>query len=291
MKFKYLWLLTAVVFLAGLAVFSCAGGDDDDDNNDTSGTPDDDDDDDNNDDNDDNDNDDDNNDDDDDNLVVQAVQQGDCRDDAEPDKAIWDPTVDPTDVIQVTWEDGVLKIEDLFAYVNCCVELDVEVEQTGQTVHVMEWDVGTPCDCDCPIDFYYEIHNITSNNITLTVARDGGASLVEMELELGSQNKKWIIPFIEVFTGISGDPFQVRIAACGLYNLDDQQFFISGAGQIIHVYTWDWYDLDNPGTPNPSCQVPVNLPVESLSPGTYLFGAPSNDGGDWGMLTFEGEIE
>jgi hypothetical protein len=289
MKTKWFLLITLLVVSFALAL-ACGGGDDDDD--DATGDDDDDDDDDNNDD-------DTAGDDDDDqpgNLTVSSLDQGVCLDDAET-KAVWDPYADPTDVVQVAWEGGVLKVENLFAYVNCCAEMEVTADAAGSTVTITEIEGGEPCDCMCPMDLAYEIDGLAEGNITLNIERQtmdkGQADIFSLDLELGSANVKWFVPFGEVLLAgdTAADPFELRFAACNLYHMEDQVFMVRNAGNLVHLFAYDWLDIDNPGSFMPNCQTPVWVTVGSLASGDYTFGAPSYNEGAWSMLTVEATIE
>ena len=293
MKANWLWLLLGLALVFGLAM-ACGGGDDDDDDN-AAGDDDNNGDDDSGDDDDDNDDNDDSGDDD---LGVQNASQSDCLDDAEGKVEIWDPMEDPIDVVQVAWDNGVLKIEDLFAYANCGFELEVAVALEGNVVTVTENDIGTPADCMCPFNLNYEITGIPAGDYTLRIERTSlkakaGSEIFEFALTLGADNFKWYVPYIELFA--SGDtttqPYQARIAACNLYHLEDQRFYVSGSGDLYHVFAYDWYDLDNPGSYDPTCQIPVMVDIGNLDAGSYYFGAPSYNEGEWSMLTFEADIE
>ncbi|MDP8225719.1 MAG: hypothetical protein P9L99_20330 [Candidatus Lernaella stagnicola] len=260
------WFLILTILLAAFAmIIACGGGDDDDDDDDTPGV-----------------------------VSVSAVNQSACLDDAES-KAIWDPYADPIDVVQVAWDDGVLKVEDLFAYVNCCAEMAVTADAAGSQVTITEVEGGEPCDCMCPIDLTYEIDGLTGGSITLTVQRSSfdtkvTYSVFQLDLELGATNKKWVVPLVDLFTNVEGNaPFQVRYAACEMYNLPDQQFMVRSYGDSYHVFSYDWYDIDNPGTPDPNCQIPVTIDIDTLDAGDYHFGAPLYDRNteEWDQLNFD----
>lgn len=231
-------------------------------------------------------------------LTADNVTYGVCLDDAEA-KDLWDARTDPTNVVQVTWEDGLLKIDDLFAYVNCCAKLAVDVAASGNTVTVTESDIGVLCDCVCPIDFHYEINGITSNQITLVVKRDdpdtsGTFTVAELDLDLGDSDKTWFIPFVEVFAANGGtsaqDPVILRYAACDLYNGEDQQFSVRENDDEFFVYGYDWKFLDNPGTPDPGCQIPVSIDLGTLSSGSYFFGTPNYHDSAWSLMTADLDI-
>jgi hypothetical protein len=289
MKTKWFFLLLALAVSMGL-LFAC--GDDDDDDN----AGDDDDNDDNN----------DTDDDDDDdttsgNLDVGGLTQSACLDGADGSKdEPWDPEEDPIDVVLVSWNNGVLTIEDKFAYVNCGFELAVEANLEGGVVTVKEIGNGTVADCVCPFDLAYEITGITGDQITLRIERqDVGTtstySIFELpDLSLNAGNRQWYVPFVEVF--LAGDPgtqpFQVRYGACNMYHQEDQVFMVRQEGTLFHVFSYDWFDLDDPGEYDPNCQIPVWIEVGNLAAGSYHFGAPSYeiDSETWSMLNFEVEI-
>jgi len=286
----FLILLAIVISMFALAACGGSGGGDDDDNQGDDDAGDDD--------SGDDDADDDVDDDLSGNLTVDNVSAGDCLDGAGEKDEPWDPLSDPTNVVEVTWEDGVLKIDDLFAYVNCGVELEVEANAEANVVTVEENDVGSPYDCWCPFNFHYEISDITADAIQLVVKRNGeGAfTLVELTLPLGSANKKWFIPLVEVFFANGGtsasDPVILSYAACNLYHLDDQQIYVSQNGNNFFAYGYDWYDVDNPGDYVPTCQMPVSIELGAQPSGDYFFGAPTHnlDIDEWSMLTAVLEI-
>ncbi len=272
---RHTLLILFVFVITTTLFFACGGGGDDDDDS----------------------GDDDASDDDDDaadddvsgDVTVGNISTGECLDGAgkaEP----WDPTADPTNVVEVTWQDGVLQIDDRFAYVNCGVELAVTATLESGTLTVTEIDNGMPADCVCPFNFHYEISDITANQITLVVNRagEGGFQVAELVLPLGDANKKWFIPFVEVFMATGGtsatDPVILKYAACNLYHLEDQQFFVANRGTNYFVYGYDWFDIDNPGDFVPTCQMPVDIELGALASGSYLFGAPGYED-DWYMMT------
>ena len=297
------YFLLFVLLLAALAVFACDTGDDDD--NDDVDLPEADDDTALADDDDDNDDNDDDNDDDDDNdtspeeVVVTGVNNSACLDGSMPDKddppEPWDPWTDPSDVILLTWQDGVLHVVDQFAFLNCCMELEVAVEAGGGVVTITENDVGAPCFCNCPFNLAYNIEGLEPGDTTIVIDRvedyKTTKRLLELTLPLGAADVAWYVPQVDVFAGVepTPDPFQVSYAACGLYHLEDQQFVVQryDLNPIVRVFAYDWYDLDDPGTPNPACQVPVTVDIGEFDSGTFAFGAPSFDGTDWSMPRFE----
>jgi len=295
MKKTWLAVFCALFLLIGLLI-SCSGGGDDD--NDSGGDDDVADDDSGDDDNADDDNADDDSAVDDDtitgDLTVDNVSQSECLDGANGGgKALWDPMVDPTNVIQVAWQDGVLKVDDFFAYLNCGQTIEAAAEAAGNTVTITETPTGTIMDCYCPFNVHYEVSGIDVDSIQLVVVRESSEkmateTIVELNLPLGAANKQWMIPFVEVFsyagTNTQQDPIIVRYAACRFYHLEDQQFFIRRSGNSYFVQSYDWMDLDNPGTPNEQCQMPVTQEIGVLPPGEYYFFAPSFDDGEWSML-------
>jgi hypothetical protein len=283
-------MLTALLMALGLLLACGGGGGDDDDN---AGDDD-------NDSGDDDAADDDAADDDDDNdtggLTISNVTQSECLDGAGGSKdEPWDPLTDPIDVIQVARENGVVKIEDLFAYANCGFELEVQAEYSGGALIVTEIGNGTIMDCTCPFNFNYEVAGVPDDIFTVQILRQdvGETSTHEVfnsQFSFGAaQNKKWYVPYIEVF--MAGDPgaspFQARIAACYLHHLDDQQFAVREDQGMFHVLAYDWFDLDDPGTPDPNCQMPVWVDIGDLPAGDYHFGAPSFHDDEWSMLTFD----
>ncbi len=225
-------------------------------------------------------------------LTVSNISTGQCLDDTQPpSKATpWDPLADPTNVVEVTWQGGVLKIDDLFSYVNCCVALSVDAAIESNTVTVTETDTGSPCNCNCPFNFHYDVSGITADQIHLVVKRggDSGFTVAELDLPLGATNKKWFIPYVEVFAANGGtsntDPVILAFAACNLYHLADQQIYTQTQPLGIFAYGYDWFDVDNPGNFDPTCQMPVNINLGAMASGVYFFGAPSHNSGVWSLL-------
>jgi hypothetical protein len=280
MKTTWLVLLFALCAAVGV-LFACSSstssGDDDqtnDDDNDASPADDDD------------------NDDDDvspGSLTVENVTQSACLSNS------YDPTTSPIDVVQPSWDKGVLKIENLYAYANCGLKLAVDVTSSGNTVTVTETGTGTAAHCECPYNFSYEIHGIDIPGVTLIIQRqDLGAttpsSIFQLELPLGAENKQWLVPLADAF--MAGDPtvepFTAKYAGCDYYHYSDAVFMVRQDQDMYHVFSYDWYDLDNPGNYDPTCHMPVPVTIGTLAAGNYNFGAPScaKTDGSWSMLTF-----
>jgi len=286
---KKFWLIFILATALSLAFFMACGDDDDDDNDDN----DDDDDDDDNDDNDDNDTGDDDDDDTAGGLTVDNVTQSTCSDDD------WNIRENQSDVIEVTWDDGVLHIDDLFAYVNCGLELDVAAEANGTTITVTENNTGELMDCMCAMDLSYEISGISADAITLVVKRaeedKALNTLAELSLDLTNGNKKWYIPHVSIFAVkfVGEDPpgptdtVYMRYGACDLYNIEDQQFTVKQKGDAIFVYGYDWFNIDSPGSPVEGCQIPVDVEIGVLGDDEIFFGTPSNEDDTWSLLTAE----
>jgi len=292
MNNKWFLLLAALLAFLLLTIACSSGGDDDDSAADDDSGQDDDADDDNADD-DASDDDDDDDDDTSDELTVENTTQSEYLDGADG-KALWNPLVDPTDVVQVAWDNGVLKIEDLFAYVNCGFELEVEAEIGGNNeIRITEIGNGTVADCICPFDFNYEIDGLEPGDYTIVLKRQEVGTTAQYEVfslpfSFGDENKKWYVPYVEIFqAGAIQQPFEVRYAACYMYHAEDQMFMVRGYGSLWHVFSYDWFDIDNPGEPNPNCQMPVNVEIGEMPAGDYTFGAPSFHEDAWEMLTFD----
>jgi hypothetical protein len=226
-------------------------------------------------------------------LTVANVTQSACL------SSDYDPTTSPIDVIQPSWDKGVLKIENLYAYANCGFELAPTVTASGNTVTITEAGTGTAAHCECPYTFNYEIQGIDIPGVTLVVMRQdlGGGAPVEifnLALPLGSENKKWVVPLVDMFAASDppANPFVAMYAACDFYHQADQLFMTRLDQNMYHVISYDWFDIDNPGTPDSNCEMPVQVKLGTLPAGAQHFGAPSYTASTsaWSMTTFDATI-
>jgi hypothetical protein len=211
----------------------------------------------------------------------------------------YDPMTSPIDVILPSWDKGVLKIENLYAYANCGFKLAPTVSVSGNTVTITEAGTGTAAHCECPYTFNYEIQGIDIPGVTLVVMRQdlGGGAPVEifnLALPLGSENKAWVVPYVEVFAAAPPptDPFVAAYAVCYFYHPAEQLLFMTRLDQgLYHAFSYDWYDIDNPGTPHTDC-ASLQVNFGTLPAGAQHFGAPSYTAStsSWSMTTFDATI-
>ncbi|HPM77265.1 MAG TPA: hypothetical protein PK961_09250 [bacterium] len=295
MKYKWLLIMLALALTLSLAL-ACGDDDDDDDDDNDAGDDDDDDD-------DDDTADDDTGDDDDDDVTLTNPNQTACL--AGSDDGTYDPTANPADIVEVTWQNGVLSISDLFAYVNAGFTLGGDVSVAGNTITVTELDTVGGGDSNCVKDLTYQIEGLSEGQYTLVVMRDEGAkaasTIVEITLNLSGGNRAWYVPHVNVFAfKVYGDDelppgptdnVVIRYGACDLYNLADQQFYSREWDGNTTVFSYDWYDLDNPGTPDPNCQIPVEIDFGVLGNTAMHFITPSYYEEEWAVKTLDYPVE
>ena len=199
-------------------------------------------------------------------LTVTNLTTGACS----GDKGFPDPATEPHDMVELTWQNGVLTVTHSAAVLNCGFDLQVAAQQFTSGIKVVETDVGSPANCMCSIDLSYDIEGITPGDYNfeldgLATPLQDASLLAKLDVTLDDgSNWKWGIPTIDLLKAqgtppyTAGDPITIRVNVCYLEDQASVQFayrvgFPGFDTDGIYIMTTDKRSLDDPVEPDPTC--------------------------------------
>jgi len=199
--------------------------------------------------------------------------------------------IDYRDVVRLTWQGGVLKVEHLNAWENCGYESVVSASVSGSTVYIVEKDVGSPANCECFFNVNYEVDGISINgDFTVQIKRENATdSFCSVAVANDGTAYKYETPFVEMIAKSDANnpqanqPFNIRMGVCKLEdNLDPQIYFVTMSPNTGSTPTQIWgfslglKNLDSPGQISDTCKFVVKE-HPGLPAGQYQLVAPSLD--------------